>query len=246
MIQITNLEKAYDGFQKHLVLQGLSLTVEGGEFLGIMGAFGSGKSTFLRVVGGLEPYSAGEVRVFGENLLAMKESEREQYRKNVVSFVFQEYNLLSGLTVKENIMLPCTMMEKDEEKIEQDYAVIAKPLGIDEFENKFPDEISGGEQQRAAIARAVIKKSKLLLADEPTGSLDVGTGKRVLELFRRIHADYMVTVIMVTHDVLCASFCNRVVFLRDGQFVKMIQRTGSQENFYRRIQEEMGRVDEIF
>ena len=246
MIQITNLEKAYDVSQRHLVLQGLNLAVKEGEFLGIMGASGSGKSTFLRILGGLETYSVGEVSVFGEDLLAMKEFERELYRKKVISFVFQDYNLLSGLTVKENIILPYTMMEKDEKKIEQDYTVIAKQLGIDEFENRFPDEISGGEQQRAAIARSVIKKSKILLADEPTGSLDVGTGRKVLELFRKINVDYKVTVIMVTHDVLCASFCNRVVFLRDGQFVKMIKKTGSQENFYRSIQEEMGKMDEIF
>ncbi len=246
MIQITNLEKAYDDFQRHLVLQGLSLTVNDGDFLGIMGASGSGKSTFLRIVGGLETYSVGEVSVFGEDLLAMKESERELYRKSVISFVFQDYNLLSGLTVKENIILPCTMMEKDKKEIEQDYTVIAKQLCIDEFENRFPDEISGGERQRAAIARAVIKKSKILLADEPTGSLDVGTGRKVLELFRKINADYQVMVIMVTHDVLCASFCNRVVFLRDGQFVKTIKKTGSQEIFYKSIQEEMGKMDEIF
>ena len=246
MIQITNLGKSYDDLKRHLVLQGLNLTVNDGEFLGIMGASGSGKSTFLRIVGGLETYSAGKVSVFGQDLQTMKESEREQYRKNVISFVFQDYNLLSGLTVKENIILPYTMMEKDEKKIEQDYTVIAKLLGIDEFENRYPEEVSGGEQQRAAIARAVIKKSKILLADEPTGSLDVGTGRKVLEMFRNINADYKVTVIMVTHDVLSASFCNRVVFLRDGQFVKMLNKIGSQENFYRSIQEEMGKMDEIF
>ena len=246
MIQITNLGKSYDDLKRHLVLQGLNLTVNDGEFLGIMGASGSGKSTFLRIVGGLETYSAGKVSVFGQDLQTMKESEREQYRKNVISFVFQDYNLLSGLTVKENIILPYTMMEKDEKKIEQDYTVIAKLLGIDEFENRYPEEVSGGEQQRAAIARAVIKKSKILLADEPTGSLDVGTGRKVLEMFRKINADYKVTVIMVTHDVLSASFCNRVVFLRDGQFVKMLNKIGSQENFYRSIQEEMGKMDEIF
>lgn len=246
MIQIANLGKSYDDLKRHLVLQGLNLTVNDGEFLGIMGASGSGKSTFLRIVGGLETYSAGKVSVFGQDLQTMKESEREQYRKNVISFVFQDYNLLSGLTVKENIILPYTMMEKDEKKIEQDYTVIAKLLGIDEFENRYPEEVSGGEQQRAAIARAVIKKSKILLADEPTGSLDVGTGRKVLEMFRKINADYKVTVIMVTHDVLSASFCNRVVFLRDGQFVKMLNKIGSQENFYRSIQEEMGKMDEIF
>lgn len=192
MIQIKNLEKAYDNFQKHLVLQGLSLSVDDGEFLGIMGASGSGKSTFLRIVGGLETYSAGEVSVFDQDLRVMKESERELYRKNVVSFVFQDYNLLSGLTVKENIILPYTMMEMDENKIEQEYSAIAKQLGINKFENRFSDEVSGGEQQRAAIARAVIKKSKLLLADEPTGSLDARTGRKVLELFGKINADYHV------------------------------------------------------
>lgn len=194
MIQIKNLEKAYDNFQKHLVLQGLSLSVDDGEFLGIMGASGSGKSTFLRIVGGLETYSAGEVSVFDQDLRVMKESERELYRKNVVSFVFQDYNLLSGLTVKENIILPYTMMEMDENKIEQEYSAIAKQLGINKFENRFSDEVSGGEQQRAAIARAVIKKSKLLLADEPTGGVKLvvqQSQKNNVDVFLMVNTDFL-------------------------------------------------------
>lgn len=246
MIQVKKLEKSYDNVHHLHVLQDLGLSVEDGEFIGIMGASGSGKSTFLRILGGLETFSDGEVEVFGENLRTMKEPEKELYRQRVVSYVFQDYNLLSGLTVKENIILPCTMINAEEKKTEQDYAAITRKLGIDAYEDRFPDEISGGEQQRAAIARAVLKHSKVLLADEPTGSLDMHTAGNVLELFGKINADYRVTVVMVTHDVFSASFCNRIIFLKDGKFVNEIKKTGSQQDFYKAIQKEMREMDGIF
>ncbi len=246
MIQVKKLEKSYDNVNHLHILQNLNLAVEDGEFLGIMGASGSGKSTFLRILGGLETFSDGEVEVFGENLRTMKESEKELYRQKVVSYVFQDYNLLSGLTVKENIILPCTMIHAEEKETEQDYEAITKKLGIDAYENRFPDEISGGEQQRAAIARAVLKHSKVLLADEPTGSLDMHTARNVLELFGKINMDYRVTVVMVTHDVFSASFCNRIIFLKDGKFVNEIEKSGSQQDFYKAIQKEMREMDGIF
>ena len=246
MIQVKKLEKSYDNVHHLHVLQDLGLSVEDGEFIGIMGASGSGKSTFLRILGGLETFSDGEVEVFGENLRTMKEPEKELYRQRVVSYVFQDYNLLSGLTVKENIILPCTMINAEERETEQDYAAITKKLGIDAYEDRFPDEISGGEQQRAAIARAVLKRSKVLLADEPTGSLDMHTVGNVLELFGKINTDYRVTVVMVTHDVFSASFCNRIIFLQDGKFVNEIEKSGSQQDFYKAIQKEMREMDGIF
>ena len=246
MIQVKKLEKSYDNVNQLHVLQDLNLSVEDGEFLGIMGASGSGKSTFLRILGGLETFSDGEAEVYGENLRTMKEAEKELYRQRVVSYVFQDYNLLSGLTVKENIILPCTMINEEEKETEQDYMAITKKLGIDAYEDRFPDEISGGEQQRAAIARAVLKHSKVLLADEPTGSLDMHTARNVLELFGKINADYRVTVIMVTHDVFSASFCKRIIFLNDGKFVNEIKKSGSQQDFYKAIQKEMREMDGIF
>ena len=246
MIQVKKLEKSYDNVHHLHVLQDLNLSVEDGEFLGIMGASGSGKSTFLRILGGLETFSGGEAEVCGENLRTMKEPEKELYRQRVISYVFQDYNLLSGLTVKENIILPCTMIHAEEEETEQDYMSIAKKLGIDAYENRFPDEISGGEQQRAAIARAVLKHSKVLLADEPTGSLDMHTTGNVLELFGKVNTDYHVTVVMVTHDVFSASFCNRIIFLKDGKFVNEIKMSGSQQDFYKAIQKEMREMDGIF
>lgn len=246
MIQVKKLEKSYNNIHHLHVLQDLSLSVEDGEFLGIMGASGSGKSTFLRILGGIETFSGGEVEIFGKNLRTMKEPEKELYRQSVVSYVFQDYNLLSGLTVKENIILPCTMINAKEKETEQDYAVITKKLGIDAYEDRFPDEISGGEQQRAAIARAVLKRSKILLADEPTGSLDMHTAGNVLELFGKVNMDYCVTVVMVTHDVFSASFCNRIIFLKDGKFVSEIEKSGSQQDFYKAIQKEMREMDGIF
>ena len=236
----------YDNIHNIYILNNLNLIVEDGEFLGIMGASGSGKSTLLRILGGMESFSDGEVKIEGQNLLSMKEQEKELYRQQVISYIFQDYNLLSGLTVKENIFLPCAMINSDETVIEREYTSITKKLEISSYETHFPDEISGGEQQRAAIARAVMKRSKILLADEPTGSLDVRTAGKVLDLFKQINREYHITIVLVTHDVFSASFCNRILFLKDGKFVKGIEKSDSRENFYRKIQEEMRELDEIF
>lgn len=239
-------KKFYDNIHNIYILNNLNLIVEDGEFLGIMGASGSGKSTLLRILGGMESFSDGEVKIEGQNLLSMKEQEKELYRQQVISYIFQDYNLLSGLTVKENIFLPCAMINSDETVIEREYTSITKKLEISSYETHFPDEISGGEQQRAAIARAVMKRSKILLADEPTGSLDVRTAGKVLDLFKQINREYHITIVLVTHDVFSASFCNRILFLKDGKFVKGIEKSDSRENFYRKIQEEMRELDEIF
>ena len=246
MISVKNLKKFYDNIHNIYILNNLNLIVEDGEFLGIMGASGSGKSTLLRILGGMESFSDGEVKIEGQNLLSMKEKEKELYRQQVISYIFQDYNLLSGLTVKENIFLPCAMINSDETVIEREYTSITKKLEISSYETHFPDEISGGEQQRAAIARAVMKRSKILLADEPTGSLDVRTAGKVLDLFKQINREYHITIVLVTHDVFSASFCNRILFLKDGKFVKGIEKSDSRENFYRKIQEEMRELDEIF
>ena len=243
---VKNLKKFYDNIHNIYILNNLNLIVEDGEFLGIMGASGSGKSTLLRILGGMESFSDGEVKIEGQNLLSMKEQEKELYRQQVISYIFQDYNLLSGLTVKENIFLPCAMINSDETVIEREYTSITKKLEISSYETHFPDEISGGEQQRAAIARAVMKRSKILLADEPTGSLDVRTAGKVLDLFKQINREYHITIVLVTHDVFSASFCNRILFLKDGKFVKGIEKSDSRENFYRKIQEEMRELDEIF
>ena len=246
MISVKNLKKFYDNIHNIYILNNLNLIVEDGEFLGIMGASGSGKSTLLRILGGMESFSDGEVKIEGQNLLSMKEQEKELYRQQVISYIFQDYNLLSGLTVKENIFLPCAMINSDETVIEREYTSITKKLEISSYETHFPDEISGGEQQRAAIARAVMKRSKILLADEPTGSLDVRTAGKVLDLFKQINREYHITIVLVTHDVFSASFCNRILFLKDGKFVKGIEKSDSRENFYRKIQEEMRELDGIF
>ena len=246
MISVKNLKKFYDNIHNIYILNNLNLIVEDGEFLGIMGASGSGKSTLLRILGGMESFSDGEVKIEGQNLLSMKEQEKELYRQQVISYIFQDYNLLSGLTVKENIFLPCAMINSDETVMEREYTSITKKLEISSYETHFPDEISGGEQQRAAIARAVMKRSKILLADEPTGSLDVRTAGKVLDLFKQINREYHITIVLVTHDVFSASLCNRILFLKDGKFVKGIEKSDSRENFYRKIQEEMRELDEIF
>ena len=244
--EIMKVENLCKGFGELKVLRNINQHVNMGEVVSIIGPSGSGKSTLLRILGGMESFSDGEVKIEGQNLLSMKEQEKELYRQQVISYIFQDYNLLSGLTVKENIFLPCAMINSDETVIEREYTSITKKLEISSYETHFPDEISGGEQQRAAIARAVMKRSKILLADEPTGSLDVRTAGKVLDLFKQINREYHITIVLVTHDVFSASFCNRILFLKDGKFVKGIEKSDSRENFYRKIQEEMRELDEIF
>ena len=244
--EIIKVENLCKGFGELKVLRNINQHVNMGEVVSIIGPSGSGKSTLLRILGGMESFSDGEVKIEGQNLLSMKEQEKELYRQQVISYIFQDYNLLSGLTVKENIFLPCAMINSDETVIEREYTSITKKLEISSYETHFPDEISGGEQQRAAIARAVMKRSKILLADEPTGSLDVRTAGKVLDLFKQINREYHITIVLVTHDVFSASFCNRILFLKDGKFVKGIEKSDSRENFYRKIQEEMRELDEIF
>ena len=244
--EIIKVENLCKGFGELKVLRNINQHVNMGEVVSIIGPSGSGKSTLLRILGGMESFSDGEVKIEGQNLLSMKEQEKELYRQQVISYIFQDYNLLSGLTVKENIFLPCAMINSDETVMEREYTSITKKLEISSYETHFPDEISGGEQQRAAIARAVMKRSKILLADEPTGSLDVRTAGKVLDLFKQINREYHITIVLVTHDVFSASFCNRILFLKDGKFVKGIEKSDSRENFYRKIQEEMRELDEIF
>lgn len=238
--------KKYYGEEPNVIraVDDVDLSVNMGEFVAIIGTSGSGKSTLLHMIGGLDIPTAGSVFVREKELSEMKDEELSIFRRRNIGFVFQNYNLVPILNVYENIVLP---VELDGGTVDQGFMdEVVHVLGLEDKLKSMPNNLSGGQQQRVAIARALITKPAIVLADEPTGSLDARTGRKVLELFGKINADYHVTVIMVTHDVLCASFCSRVVFLRDGKFVKAIKKIGSQENFYRNIQEEMGKIDEIF
>ena len=200
-------------------LRGVSLSVEEGEFVAIMGPSGCGKSTLLHLAGALETPSAGSIRVGGRELAGMSAADRGELRRNDVGYVFQRLNLIPALTAIENVMLP---LELDGERAREarSLAIAAlEAMGLDERLDRYPDDFSGGQQQRIAIARAVVGRRRLLLADEPTGSLDTAAGDEVIELIAALPASSETAVVLVTHEPRFASWADRVVFLRDGRIV---------------------------
>jgi putative ABC transport system ATP-binding protein len=213
-IELSNVSKRYGA---QAVLDGASVTVERGQFVAIMGRSGSGKSTLLRLIGGLEAADAGVVRVDDINLTTLTETERARRRRQGLGFVFQSFNLIPTLTVAENVELPLALNNAAPEAIRQSRSALLAELGLTACADRFPEDISGGEQQRVAIARAVIHAPKLVLADEPTGNLDVETAAQVLELLRRTCRERDATLIVATHSAELAAQANRVVTIRAGR-----------------------------
>jgi putative ABC transport system ATP-binding protein len=210
MIQIENAEKYYGA---HKVLKGINLTIEGGEFLSIMGSSGSGKSTLLNLIGGMDKPEKGRIIIDGENIAALTDEKLTLYRRIRVGFIFQFFNLLPNITVAENISMPLLLKGgKDEEKVRR----FMQRLGLQGKEKAYPYELSGGEQQRVAIARALIHDPDIILADEPTGSLDSETGTMIMETVRQIMSGTGKTVILVTHEAHIAAYAQRVVRMKDG------------------------------
>jgi putative ABC transport system ATP-binding protein len=199
------------------VLQKASLNVERGEFVAIMGRSGSGKSTLLRLVGGLEPADAGIVRVDGTDLTRLSETERAQRRRKGLGFVFQSFNLIPTLTVAENVELPLALNDVAPADVRRRSRELLDELGLAACAERFPEDISGGEQQRAAIARAVIHEPKLVLADEPTGNLDAETARHVLDLLLRTCRDRTATLLVATHSAEIAARAARIVTIHAGR-----------------------------
>jgi putative ABC transport system ATP-binding protein len=220
IIEVEGLKKIYHmGGVEVQALRGVSLTVQRGEFLAILGASGSGKSTLLHVIGGLTPPSAGYVRIGGKDLTAMGDSERTRLRKETVGFVFQKFNLLPTLTAQENIAIARHIagnrMTKDEE-----FENVVRILGIGPRLGHKPFALSGGEQQRVAIARAIVNRPAILLADEPTGTLDSENSLKVLDTLKELNTRLGQTILMITHNPEAAAYCaNRVLRMRDGLIV---------------------------
>jgi putative ABC transport system ATP-binding protein len=215
------------GHTQVTALHPTSLTVAAGELLAVMGPSGSGKSTLLSLVGGLDKPSAGRVLVNGEDVGSLKPKDLAVLRRRTVGYVFQDLNLLQGLTARENVAIP---LELDGRPIPEARAAADAALGsvgLAELANRFPDDLSGGEQQRVAIARALVGGRRILLADEPTGALDSMTGEAVMRLLRK-HCDDGGTAILVTHDAAHAAWADRVVFLRDGRMVDEARPDGEQ------------------
>ena len=214
-VRVENLSKHYgDGEARLAVLDGVSTAVMRGEICVMLGPSGSGKSTFLNLIGGLEEADGGSISVGGCELTALKAGELGEYRRRELGFVFQFYNLVPDLTIKENIEVTAHLSEHP-----LPIDDLLKSLGLYEHRNKFPRQVSGGQQQRCAIGRALVKNPGLLLCDEPTGALDYKTSKDILSLMEQVNRDYGCTIVIVTHNAAIAKMANRVLRLRDGHIV---------------------------
>lgn len=216
MIDVKNVKKIYKNNQEDvLVLKDINLKIEKGEFISIIGPSGSGKSTLLHILGGLDGVTSGSVIVNNRNIMELKEEQLADYRRKEVGIIFQNYNLLSILNVKENIILPASI---EGDKIDEHYLnELIDMLGLREKITRLPSELSGGEQQRVAIARALIMKPNIVLADEPTGNLDKKTSYEVIELLKQCSEKFHQTIVMVTHDTELAKRTNKIYIVSDGE-----------------------------
>ena len=215
-LKVQGVEKSYGlGDAALKVLCDISLSVEKGEFCVLLGPSGSGKSTFLNIVGGLETCEAGSIVINGQDVTAMKDRELDEYRRRELGFIFQFYNLVPDLTIRENIEVT-----KHISKNPLDVDELLKSLGLWEHRLKFPNQVSGGQQQRCAIGRALVKNPNLLLCDEPTGALDYSTSKEILELLEKVNKTYDTTILVVTHNEAIGEMANRILRLHDGKLIE--------------------------
>lgn len=218
------------------VLKGIDLEVEKGEFVGIMGASGSGKTTLLNVLCSIDQVTDGFVEINGQKLQGMKERTLAKFRRDELGFIFQDYNLLDTLTVKENILLPLSLSSIPKAAAEQHLKELVSILGIADILAKYPNEISGGQKQRTSAARALISNPSLVFADEPTGALDSKAATALLDNLAKINKAKNTTIMMVTHDAIAASFCSRVLFLKDGQiYTELYKGDKSRKEFFQQI-----------
>lgn len=239
LLEIRHVGKVYRtklGLQQCTALQDISCTVEEGEFVAIMGASGSGKTTLLNILASLDQPSTGEVLLDGQCLADVPDRELSRFRRDKLGFVFQDFNLLDTFSLKDNILLPLVLSQTPLAEMEHRLPPVADMLGIAPLLEKFPYEVSGGEKQRAAVARAVITEPRLILADEPTGALDSRASANLLDIFSRFNQQGK-TILMVTHSAQAASYASRVLFISDGTLLSQMYRATqeSSRSFFERI-----------
>ncbi|WP_040327420.1 ABC transporter ATP-binding protein [Clostridium ihumii] len=235
ILKINNLNKTYTGKVSYKALKDINLSIQEGDFVAVMGPSGSGKSTLLNIISTIDMPTSGEVIINSKNPHELKGQALSNFRRNELGFVFQNFNLLDTLTIGENIVLPLTLEGISISEMDKRLEKIAKDLSIENILNKRTFEISGGQAQRAAVARAVINNPSILLADEPTGNLDSKATNDVMKIFEHLNTNNNVTTLMVTHEPYTASFCKKVVFIKDGEIYKEIHKSSSNEEFYEEI-----------
>lgn len=238
ILNVKSLRKVYTtrlGDSKVEALRNVNFSVEEGEYVAIMGESGSGKTTLLNILAALDKPTSGLVSLDGRELTRIKDNEAANFRRDNLGFVFQEFNLLDTFTLEDNIFLPLVLAGKSYDEMHSRIIPIAKELGISELLKKYPYEVSGGQKQRAAVARALITNPRIILADEPTGALDSKATDELLRLFGQINARGQ-TILMVTHSVKAASHASRVLFIKDGEvFHQLYRGNSSEQQLYQRI-----------
>lgn len=238
VLTVKDVRKVYgpkQGGNISAALNGVSFEIEKGEFVGIMGPSGAGKSTLLNVIATIDTATSGKIHIGGQDIGRIKEPELSDFRRSKLGFIFQDYNLLDTLTLKDNIALPLILSKMSVKQIEATVKSVATDLGIENFLNKYPYEVSGGQKQRASAARAIVNHPELILADEPTGALDSKSSKDLLQCMQRLNDSTQATIMLVTHDAFAASFCKRIIFIKDGLLFMEIFRTGNRKEFFDQI-----------
>jgi putative ABC transport system ATP-binding protein len=237
ILQARNVQKVFGSKENvYTALQDINIEIQEGEFIGIMGPSGAGKSTLLNIFSTIDSPSSGEITIAGQNIVEMKEKQLSEFRRNKLGFIFQDYNLLDSLTVKENILLPLALSKVPVKEIEKRVNEIADTFGIREILDKYPYHISGGQKQRTAASRAIVANPSLILADEPTGALDSKSATSLLSSLSALNEQNKSTILMVTHDAYAASFCKRVLFIKDGQlYTEIMKGQQSRKEFFQKV-----------
>lgn len=239
ILKVEHLEKYY-GNKGNITraIDDISFDVAEGEYIGIMGASGSGKTTLLNCISTIDSATAGHIYLEGEDITTLKSAQLEQFRREKLGFIFQDFNLLDTLTAFENIALALTIMKVPAKEIAPRVQKVAELLNITDVLSKHPYQMSGGQRQRVASARAIVTNPSMILADEPTGALDSKSARMLLESFRKLNEEIHATILMVTHDAFTASYCKRILFIKDGKlFNELIRGTESRKEFFDRIME---------
>ena len=234
ILKATNITKVYGSkkSKQYRALKDISFEVGKGDFIGIMGPSGSGKTTLLNILGSIDKLTTGTLELDGRDVSTLDKKRLAEHRMKNIGFIFQDFNLLESMTLKENIILPLALNGKSASEMDERLNVLALDLGIYSVLDKYPYEVSGGEQQRATACRALITEPKIILADEPTGNLDSKSGKNLLGLFEQINEKYSATILMVTHDVFAASYCHKILFIRDGEIYNQMSAHESRKDFF--------------
>ncbi|KRE47326.1 ABC transporter ATP-binding protein [Paenibacillus sp. Soil724D2] len=242
ILEAVKIHKSYGNkLNKQEVLKGLDISIEKGEFVSIMGASGSGKTTLLNVLSSIDRLSQGSIKIEGQEITAMKEKQLAEFRKHHLGFIFQDYNLLDTLTVKENILLPLSITKASKQEADNKFQAVATELGIFEIKDKYPGEISGGQKQRTSAARAFVHDPSIIFADEPTGALDSKSASDLLNKLNELNQRRKATIVMVTHDSVAASYSSRVIFIKDGQiYTQLYKGQESRQAFFQDIMKTQG------